>query len=385
MAKIVGTKGKDKLFGTPFSDLMLGLGFGDQLFGYGGADTLRGGDGADRLDGGSGHDALYGNAGNDKILGGTGNDTAGGDLGNDTIWGGAGHDKVRGGEGRDNLAGQAGNDSLYGGTGNDTLNGGEGHDSLAGDGGDDLLSGGAGRDTLAGGAGLDTLLGGEGDDLFLLLGDLDVIAGGAGNDMISYAAYNGATLALALEADNSVSTGLRETVTGVEGIIGSAQQDFITLRASGWAIGGGGSDQLSSGFVFGGGSITTNLRGDDGNDVLQGGRDLGSNLINNDRFWIQLGRGFDTIQFFAHGQDQIVVSAAAFNVVGQPGLTLPVEYFGSSSDPFAATNNERLIFETDTHMLWADLDGRGSKYASELVAILPQSLTLTAGDFIVAA
>lgn len=385
MAKIVGTKGKDKLFGTPFSDLMLGLDFGDQLFGYGGADTLRGGDGADRLDGGSGHDALSCGAGNDTVVGGGGNDKLWGEAGNDALWGGLGHDTARGGDGHDKLSGQTGNDRLYGGNGNDTLNGGGGNDLLMGDGGGDLLSSGAGHDTLSGGAGLDTLDGGEGDDLFLLTGDHDVIAGGAGNDLVSYAAYTGPVLALALEADNSVSTGLRETVTGVEGIIGSAQQDFVTLRANGWAIGGGGSDQLGSGFVFGGIGITANLQGDDGNDTLLGGRDLGLNLINNDRFWIQYGHGFDTIQYFAHGQDSIVVSAAAFNVVGQPGLTLPVEYFGSSSDPFAATNNERLIFETDTHMLWVDLDGRGSKYGSELVAILPQSLTLTAGDFIVAA
>lgn len=352
MVKILGTNGKDKLLGTSLADLILGFQLDDQLFGYGGQDTLQGGSGADLLDGGSGHDAVYGNAVHDKLKGGTGNDFLSGDTGNDTLWGGDGHDKLRGGDGNDSLSGQAGNDNLAGGNGADTVQGGDGHDRLNGDTGNDALSGGNGKDTLSGGAGLDTLNGGDGDDLFLLTGDHDVIIGGLGNDFVSYAGYTGPTLALVLEANNSLTSGLLETATGVEGIIGSAQQDFVTLRASGWALGGDGNDQLASGFVLGGGgSITTNLRGDGGNDTLQGGRDLGSNLINNDRFWIQYGRGFDTIQYFAHGQDQIVVSASAFGIAAPAGLSLPFEYFGTSSDPFASNNQERLIFETDTHAL----------------------------------
>lgn len=384
MAKIVGTKGKDKLLGTSIADLMLGLDLGDQLFGYGGQDTLRGGSGADVLDGGKGADKLYGSTGNDTLKGGTGNDLLFGDQGNDTLVGGDGHDKLKGADGKDSLSGQAGNDTLSGGNSNDTLQGGDGRDVLIGDAGNDKLSGGTNADTLKGGAGLDTLTGGDGDDMFLLSGDDDVVIGGAGDDFVSYAAYTGSVLALALEADGSLSNGLRETVTGIEGIIGSAQQDFITLRADGWALGGGGNDQLGSGFVFGGSTFTTNLRGDAGNDVLLGGRDLSLNLINVDRFWIQIGQGFDNIQFFAHAQDQIVVSAAAFNIVAAPGFTLPFQYFTASSDPFASNNNERLIFETDTHMLWADLDGRGNQYASELVAILPSNITLTNADFTVA-
>ncbi len=79
-----------------------------------------------------------------------------------------------------------------------------------------------------------------------------------------------------------------------------------------------------------------------------------------------------------------MITATEFNVVGPSGFILPAQYFTANSSPLPTNNQERLIFETDTHMLWADLDGRGDQYATELIAILPSNVTLDASDFLIA-
>ena len=46
----------------------------------------------------------------------------------------------------------------------------------------------------------------------------------------------------------------------------------------------------------------------------------------------------------------------------------------------ASTAAHRLIFETDTHILWADLDGTGAIFSPLPLAIV-QGVTLTGSDF----
>ena len=86
MAKIKGTKGKDKLKG------------------HGGDDTIIGKAGNDKLDGKDGNDSLFGGDGNDKLLGG---------LGDDLLDGGDGNDKLDGGAGVNDLTGGLGADKFY--------------------------------------------------------------------------------------------------------------------------------------------------------------------------------------------------------------------------------------------------------------------------------
>jgi len=86
MAKINGTKGKDKLKGKGGDDTIIGKAGNDKLDGRDGNDNLKGGKGNDKLFGGLGDDILDGGVGNDKLDGGAGiNDLTGG-LGSDTFY-----------------------------------------------------------------------------------------------------------------------------------------------------------------------------------------------------------------------------------------------------------------------------------------------------------
>jgi Ca2+-binding RTX toxin-like protein len=104
MAKIKGTKFKDKLKGKNGDDIIIGKAGNDKLEGLGGNDTLKGGKGNDKLFGGLGNDILYGGAGKDKLFG---------DLGDDILNGGAGNDRLDGGSGVNDLTGGLGADKFY--------------------------------------------------------------------------------------------------------------------------------------------------------------------------------------------------------------------------------------------------------------------------------
>ncbi len=101
--------------------------------------------------------------------------------------------------------------------GNDTVSGGDGRDTLAGGDENDQISGGNGADQIYGEQGNDVLNGDNG---------LDVVSGGLGNDTID----------------------------------GGRGGDVLS--------GGVGDDSLSSGIGF----FVDTLRGDEGRDVLLGGR-----------------------------------------------------------------------------------------------------------------
>jgi hypothetical protein len=44
---------------------------------------------------------------------------------------------------------------------------------------------------------------------------------------------------------------------------------------------------------------------------------------------------------------------------------------------------DRIIYETDTGILWFDQDGSGTHYQREAFAVLVANLNIGAGDFIV--
>ena len=322
MATLVGGNNGNSLVGVDGED--------DVIWGAGGGDTLRGGPAAgtgggnDLLDGGTGSDLIYGGAGNDTLLPGndgnsdtlyggvgidavdysrsisffTGNtpnftvstasvnvnlDTGSGPngdtlfeienvltgLGNDTVTGNsvanafslgggadsadgaAGDDSILGEAGADTLAGAAGNDRLYGGADNDQLFGGIDNDYLDGGAGVDALFGGTGRDTLAGGDGADSLFGGQGVD---------------------FADYSGSNAAVQVNlSDSAVEAGghaAGDTLSGIEGVFGSAFNDVLTGNADANVLdGGAGDDTIAGG--FGSDSIT----GGAGNDVIDAGPD----------------------------------------------------------------------------------------------------------------
>jgi Ca2+-binding RTX toxin-like protein len=156
--------------------------------------------------------------------------------GNDIVLAGAGDDLVRGGEGDDQLDGGEGDDALQGGNGNDRLIGGLG---------DDFLLGGAGNDTLIGGAGNDLLDGGDGIDTADYTSDTD-----------------GVTVDLGTGQGRGDGIG-RDTLTGVENVIGGSGDDVLTgNELANLLDGGAGKDRI----VAGAGDT---VRGGDGDDVIE--------------------------------------------------------------------------------------------------------------------
>jgi Ca2+-binding RTX toxin-like protein len=125
-------------------------------------------------------------------------------------------------------------------------------DTLTGDAGDNVLDGGAGNDTLRGGDGSDTLIGGAG---------ADVLDGGNGTDIVSYAL---SAAAVTVNLDTQTASGgdaQGDTLTSIEGVIGSARNDTLTAGGTGSTlIGGAGNDTLIGGA---------------GNDTIKGDDDLG--------------------------------------------------------------------------------------------------------------
>ena len=274
-----GDAAGDRIGGAFFG--LIGSGSADQLtvgafasaYGGDGNDTLAGGgSGNNSLWGGDGHDQLYGWGGNSVLIGGNGNDLLVSDQG----------DTLLGGDGADTMVSSADADSLDGGAGHDLLSyaasfgpvtvnlatgsasggdaagdifanmegviGSGGNDSLtAADGGSDLYGGG-GNDTLIGGIGNDTLEGGTG---------ADSIVGGGGHDLVSYAASAGPVWVDF--GGNTFNTGdaQGDSITGVEGVIGSA-----------------GNDTLSGGNVS-----AFQAYGGEGDDLLYGSNVAGSTLV----------------------------------------------------------------------------------------------------------
>jgi Ca2+-binding RTX toxin-like protein len=189
----------------------------------------------------------------------------------------------------------------------------------------DTLIGSYLADRLDGGAGSDVLQGGRGDDTLI---------GGSGFDTASYEdATGGVTVDLRLTGPQDVGGGLgRDTLTGIEDLIGSAFADrLIGAAASSGLSGGGGNDILQ-----GGAGIDT-LLGGEGDDLLDGGAggdalhgEAGDDVI---RFSVAAppvstqpvglidgGEGRDTLDLTAVGPATISFGRLAFgaqyNIVG---------------------------------------------------------------------
>lgn len=277
VATIVGTPGDDHLVGTAGPDVIVAGGGWDEIAGRGGGDLLCGGDGPDFLEGGRGNDRIDGGRGSDTAHGGPGGDriqTGRGSV--EALFGGAGADRLSGGAGSfDGLIGGAGRDRMDGGPGQDIahffdapgrivadlesdtatghgsdvvvdiegLVGSNFDDELRGDDGSNLLVGQDGNDTiLARGSGAitelaDLLDGGAGDDL---------LDGGEGGDLVTFEdADNGVTVDLPL---GSAAGWGSDSMSGIEGAIGSFFDDALIGDAADNAFAGGaGDDRIDGG------------------------------------------------------------------------------------------------------------------------------------------
>jgi Ca2+-binding RTX toxin-like protein len=311
--RATGADGNDTLTGI---DMVLGSAYADTLTGDVNGNVLRGNGGNDTIDGGAGFDwADYkeatssvtvslvsntssGGNGNDTLIniegirGGQASDTLTGDANDNQMRGNGGDDLMDAGAGMDtadyfqatggvtvNLAtgtssGADGNDTLtsfenISGSFNysDSLTGSDGNNSIEGLGGNDTLLGGAGQDTLVGGTGDDSIDGGSNDAAL-------------GRDWVSYEAAS-AAVQVNLATGRATGADGNDTLTGVEGVLGSAYADTLTGDANSNALrGNGGNDTIDGGAGFdwadygqASGSVTVSLvsktsSGFDGNDTL---------------------------------------------------------------------------------------------------------------------
>jgi Ca2+-binding RTX toxin-like protein len=265
-----------------------------------------------------------------------GNDVVRAGGGNDTMFGGLGSDSLRGDGGNDSILGEDGNDTLLGDAGNDQLFGGDGLDRLEGGAGSDLLFGGAGNDNLFGGSDKDTLAGGAGADL---------INGGAGLDFVDYSASGGA---VTIVLDGGVYTGgdaTGDTLTGIDGIIGSSFSDNLTGFDGQVTT---GSDIYTNIFFGGGGNDTLDGRG--GNDELYGGADndsiiggAGDDRVSGDdgNDTVSGGTGNDTVEGGA-GRDELFGGTGNDTVDG--GADNDTLEGGTGNDRlFGGIGNDRII------------------------------------------
>ncbi len=262
--------------------------------------------GGNKLFGGRGNDYLYGGEGDDDLHGGDGRDVLYGDGGAVTD-AQSGEDKLYGGDGDDFLYGGAKSDKLYGGDDQDHLYGGDGVDYLYGDKGTDYLIGGKGDDFLYGGEnsdyffvdeGADTIDGGTGFDViyahFSTSGmDGDVIDGGTEIDTVDYSRMDdignygihvtavGNTYRVYLWDGNSNVGSTYDTLTSIEHIIGTKNNDFFEVGSQKTVFSGfGGNDVYDySSLDLGGNGILVRQYGSsayavyewDGEDIVNEG------------------------------------------------------------------------------------------------------------------
>ncbi|MCV3769038.1 calcium-binding protein [Rhizobium sp. TRM95796] len=379
--KFTGGKLTDTFEGNDGADALNGLGGNDWLYGGAGRDNLKGGDGDDHLyaghmsieadrdvlDAGAGNDDIYINSG-DQAAGGAGSDRLHLDVSalnvgvSFTLTSGTvkvnASTTVSGMEALD-FFGTSGADSVTAAAGSDTLRGNVGNDELKGMAGADVLYDGAGDDKLYGGDGDDQLVRNEftGKDLF---------DGGAGLDTLAFNFYGDSSVKLDL-ADNAENDGLAKglTVRNVERVTGTDKDDDIRGANGGEHLDGGSGDDV----LFGRGGNDTLVGGLDG-DLLSGGS--GKDVF---VFSSAFDAG-DEITDFTRGQDRLSVNAINFDMTGKKAVNVVV----SDEVEFSAAA-PTFLFESDTHRLWFDADGKAGDEEAVLLATLDDVKTLSQGDF----
>ncbi len=358
---------------------------------------IRGTTAGETLTGTGAADVISGNSGNDLINAGIGNDYVTGDAGNDTLNGQDGNDKLLGGTGIDTINGGDGNDYMDGGYDADTISGGIGNDTLLGSVGNDALSGGDGDDIVNGGVGNDTLSGNAGNDKMIAALGVDVIDGGtdtraivvtsntfwSGGDWLS---YSDSSSGVNVNMQTSVASGgaAGDTWANVEHLEGSRLKDTLTGSdtVAGIIAGGAGNDTIYAGAV-----TDDVMRGDAGDDLLVG------KANSRDYFQAQINLGldryeaFDKVDLDPGETDLILVSKSGFNMASNvnvvAGSFLHASAFETGTSHLATSATTRFIYETDTKILWADLDGSGSVYDPVAVAVIDGVASLSASDFAV--
>jgi trimeric autotransporter adhesin len=396
------------------------------IAGSNGDDTIHGGDATgDLIHGGNGNDIIYGaagapyfggnyfygEAGSDYLVGGDANDILDGGAGNDTLDGGAGSDfasytfnaggvnidlrlttaQNTGTSGYDlliNIENIDGSQAPY----SDRLIGNEQDNYIRGNGGTDFISGEGGNDQLSFGYGSCTVFGGTGNDsLQISAGNNDrhIIDGGADVDTLGFggsgfgAKVNLSILTAQFTGMSGIGSGAYITLTNVENLYGSEQNDSLTGNSFDNNLNGNAGNDL--------------LNGGAGNDVLNGGATTYFSKLDNDTLIGGLGQdtfvfntelnatnNVDVIQDFIAGYDHIQLTSfyAGLTIFGAMGATLDAsEYISGAGITAAADVDDYIIFNTTNGALYYDADGNGTAYGAVQFATLTGVNTLSALDF----
>jgi Ca2+-binding RTX toxin-like protein len=190
---------------------------------------------------------------------------------------------------------------------------------------------------------------------------------------------NTVTIKATDKAGLSASTPLTVKVTNTPTISGSTKDDNIVAGAGADSISGGnGNDTLS------GGAGNDALVGGAGNDVLTGGDGA-------DRFVFDTALGasnVDTIKDFVTVTDKIVLSSKVFGkFTGSStgsAITAGNLVVGAGTTAVAKDNDDYLIYDTTSDLLYYDKDGSGSGAPVAFVKIeLTGTVAPAFGDFLV--
>jgi len=264
------------------------------------SEGLGGGDWDDWLAGLGGNDRINAGAGDDYVDGGADDDEIDGGDGDDTLYGGSGKDTIAGGDGDDFIDGGSGDDEIDGGDGDDYVEGGSGKDTISGGLGNDYLSGGSGDDILDGGDGADTLVGGSGNDTYVLGSEADGV-----NNVIEATGATGG-------GDDTITTLISRCLDGYGGI-----ENLILL----------GSDHINGT----GNSLANIITGNDGDNVLDGGKDSVVDELHG-------GLGSDTY-VLRNGNDIVIDSGGAADTITSTVTRSLADYSGIENLTLAGTGH----------------------------------------------
>ncbi|MFN2201508.1 MAG: calcium-binding protein, partial [Caldilineaceae bacterium] len=176
-------------------------------------------------------------------------------------------------------------DALFAGTTSVTFDALDGDDSLRGSSVDDTLIGGAGDDYLAGAGGADRIEGGSGADTV----DYSDSTAGVSINLDDAGTASTAATNFAAPEEGHIGGGYAEgnSLTGIENIVGSSQDDVLIGNAAANRLEGGAGDD-----VLRGEAGNDMLLGDEGNDTLVGG--AGNDTLDG-------GDGTDTVDYGQEG------------------------------------------------------------------------------------
>lgn len=382
-----GSQGNDSVVNI---EAILGSAFADTLTGNDGDNIIDGGLGADTLNGGLGSDTLsYQSATSGVLVNmGTGTYAQGDSVTNfENLWGSNFADSLTG-DGSDNV--------IEGGGGNDTLNGGAngaGGDTVSyahatggvtvslatataqatGSAGNDTLSnfenllGSDYADTLTGDANANVINGGLGNDILMGSTGSDSLIGGSGIDTANYSQLGVAISAtINGSVDKNGGASGTDTLSGIENLTGTSQNDSLTGDGNNNILDGGlGDDTITGGggndtvtYAASGSAVNvdltigfgSNVSGGYGNDTLSGINNLIGSAYNDsivgdgNNNTIEGGAGNDFLDGGAGTSDTASYSTATSGVTVNLSNSSAQNTGGAGTDTLL--NFENLIGST---------------------------------------